>query len=523
MNDSRKEANNLEFLRGWRPYFIILTLGFLLYSQTLFFNFTYLDDNALILDNYPIISNFQNVGAIFKNDVFFSPDKFYYRPILNLSFMSDAAIAGSLPVIFHLTNILLHILVAGLVFSLFSRWQPSRPLAFSFSLLFLVHPVLSQAVAWIPGRNDSLLAVFILASFLSFLNFTDQPRLRSYIAYLFFLFLALLTKETAIFFPLMIFFYFLVLEPRKVLVSDRWLIAAGSVLVGFFWFLMRHFALGGETTQANAALEQIIHNSPAFLVYLGKLLFPFNLSVFPILADSRLIYGLFALPLFILAWVFSRTKRNKYIIFSLFWFFLFLAPSFIRINGLPDFLEHRLYLSFIGFLLFLAEIDRIKDLDFKRKNVKIITAALLIFLALLAWRHSADFRNRLVFWQAAASSSPHSPLVEKNLGTMYYLDGNFSEAEIYYQNALALNAQEAMVHNNLGVIYLAQGDYRQAEQEFRNELSLNPRYDKALFNLGDLFYREKKYSEAAQFWLETLRVNPLYQEAYDRLTLLKKL
>lgn len=471
-------------LRGWRVYFFIFVLGLLLYSRTLFFDFSYLDDNTLIIDNYPIISNVKNIGLVFGSDAFFSPDKFYYRPLLTLSFMADAAIAGALPVVFHFSNILWHILAAILVFRLFLKWQGSRNLALAFSLLFLVHPVLTQAVAWIPGRNDSILTVFVLAGFLAFLNFCDSPRLLYYIAYLSFLFLALLTKETAIFLPVLVVFYFLFISPKKVAIVDRYLLLGGSAVIGFSWFLMRHFALGGETTQYSDALIQIIRNSPAILVYLGKLIFPFNLAVFPILPDSSKLYGLIVLGLLAAAWFFSREKRNNYVIFSFLWFFLFLLPSFIRINGLPDFLEHRLYLSFVGFMLFLGELRGVKSLDFGRKNVKIVTAIILLFLAGLTWFHSAKFSDRFTFWQAAAASSPHSPLAQRNLGVMYYFNRDVKQAQYYYQKALDLNPREPMVHNNLGVIYLDQKDYVRAEKEFKAELIVNPNYDKALANLA---------------------------------------
>ena len=311
-----------------------------------------------------------------------------------------------------------------------------------------------------------------------------MPRLRYYIAYLIFLFLALLTKETAIFLPVLVVFYFLFLAPDKVVKSDRYLLLGGSAVALFLWFLMRHFALGGETTQYRAALVEVTHNSPAILVYLGKLILPFNLAVFPVLADSRLLYGLVVLITLIAAYFFSRQKRNKYAFFGLLWFFLFLLPSFVRIGGLPDFLEHRLYLSFIGFLIFLAELDWIKNLDFNRKNVKIVTAIILLILSGLTWSHTASFRDGLTFWRVAASQSPHSPLVQKNLGAMYYFQGDRKRAEDYDQKALVLNPQEPMVHNNLGVIYLDQKDYLGAEKEFQAELRINPGYSRAVDNLN---------------------------------------
>lgn len=486
------DFSKIALLVSWRPYFIIFTIGFLLYSQTLWFGFTYLDDNNLILDKAAILEDAHNVGQIFSTDAFFSSDKFYYRPLLNLSLMLDAQVGGILPFIYHLDNILLHVIAASLVFYLLFLLTKRRSLAFWLSIFFLIHPVLSQAVAWIPGRNDSLLAIFILAAFIFFLKFLERPRLRLYLAYLLFLFLALLTKENTIALPLLVIFYFLFINQGNSLKTDRVLLVCGSAAVAFIWVLMRHLALGSEPLNYFSAFWGIISNSPAILVDLGKLLFPVNLAVFPILQDSTVIYGIITVILLIIVWIFSKDKRNNYIVFGCLWFFLFLLPSFIRLNGLPDFLEHRLYLSFIGFLIVIVEITGIKNLNFRSRQVQIIGTIILLILAGTTAYHSRSFSNRLTFWQAAVKISPHSPLAQKNLGVMYYFAGDYIQAVKHDALALGLNPQEPMVHNNLGVIYMNQKKYTEAAEEFKNELEINPGYDKALDNLQTLYYRQKQ-------------------------------
>ena len=517
MNKFIEKIKTWQFLRSWRPYFLIFAFGFMLYAQTLFFDYTYFDDNELIVNKAAILQNIKNIPQIFSTDAFFSGDKFYYRPILNLSFMVDAQFGGDMPFFYHLDNILLHILATVLVFCLLKKIIKRKDLSFFLSLLFLFHPVLTQAVAWLPGRNDSLLTIFILASFLSFLNFLDKPRFKLYLSYLLFLFLALLTKETAIFLPLLVIFYFLFIDESYTFRSDKSLLVIGSLAVGFVWFLMRSFALGREPINYFSAISGIIHNSPAILVGLGKLVLPFNLSVLPILEDSTIIYGLIVLIGLLIAWFYSKQKRNKLIIFALLWFFFFLLPSFIRLNTLPDFIEHRLYLSLIGFLILLAEIDWIKNLDFSDRKVKIICASILLLFTSITFYQSRKFADRLTFWKAAASDSPHSPLAQRNLGAMYYLDGQADQAIKYYNLALALNPNEAMVHNNLGLILFEKGNYGQAEKEYHKELSLYPTYDKALFNLGNLYYQEKRYTEAVYLFKAALNANPYYYEAYARL------
>jgi len=508
-------------LKSWRPYFLIFVLGFLIYSQTLFFNFTYLDDQELIINKVELLSNVKNFGLIFTNDVFFSVDKFYYRPLLNISFMMDAIFGSFLTPVFYLDNILLHILAAALIFYLLHRLLKRKLLAFFLSLIFLLHPMLVQAVAWIPGRNDSLLTVFVLIAFIAFLNFLEYPRLRSYIAYLFFFLAALLTKESAIGLPLLIIFYFLFVNRGALEKSDKFLLVVGSAGVTFIWFLMRYFSLGGEPS-STASVFGFFSNLPALFLYLGTLIFPFNLAVLPILLDSTVIYGVISL-LIILAFLFlSQHKRNNYIIFGTLWFLIFLLPSFMNFSGVPYFNEHRLHLSFFGFLLVIAEIDFIKYLDFSKRAVKISAVTILLLLALISVWHSRSFSDRLTFWQAAVTKSPHLPLAQRNLGVMYYFAGNFAAATSADVKALELNTQEPMVHNNLGVMYMEKENWVLAEQEFRAELKINPNYDIALFNMGDLFVRRGQDASAIPWFQAALRANPNYYEAVDRLLILQK-
>lgn len=479
------------WLDTWRPYFIIFLLGFLLYSKALSFGFTYFDDNALIIDNAPVLSQVRNIGDIFLSDVFLGAAKYYYRPLLNLSFMAELPLAGALPFFFHLDNILLHILTAILIFILFKKLNYKKPLAFFFSLLFLFHPVLTQAVAWIPGRNDSLLAIFTFAAFISFLNFKEQPRLGYYLAYLGFLLLALFTKETAALLPALVILYFLIIEPSKISRPDKYLLFIGSLAAGIIWYLFRRLALGSDPLAVDLILKSLPSSLPALFISVGKIIWPFNFSVLPILKDSSLIPGLIGLPVLAGVLFFSKEKRPAYLLYGAAWFLILIFPSFIRLNPIdtPDFLEHRLYLPLIGFLIVLGEIDFVKNLDFSKRPIKIGGALLLIFLALLTYNRLADFSNRLDFWQAAVKNSPHSPLAHRNLGVMYYFDGRLLEAENEYSQAIALNNHEPMVHNNLGVIYLNQKKFKEAEIEFNRELEINPGYDKALLNLADLKYR----------------------------------
>jgi len=476
------------------PYYIIIVVGLLLYLGTVFFDFSYLDDQSLILENQPIINNLSNIGQIFTEDAFFSDKNFYYRPLLNLSLMLDAQVSGSYAYFYHLTNVFIHILVASLLFALLKRLKVSEKRSLFLSLFFLVHPVLVQAVAWIPGRNDSLLAVFVLATFLFFLKFLEKSRPRDYVWCLVFFLLAIFTKEVAIVIPVLLGFYYLFLNEKKISVQDKAMFFWGTGAVIFLWYVMRSLAIDQEIGSLSQAYISILENSPALIVGFGKFFLPLNLAIMPVLRDVNIYYGLSAVVLFLLI-VFTKRLAKKWIAFGLIWFILFMLPAFVNPNPVDFYylllLEHRLYLPFIGLILMLSSF-KLPERGLARK---ILTEKISIYLGvlvfilfiILAAFHLPNFKNRIAFWEFAVQKSPTSPLANRNLGAIYYFAGRTEEARQHFLKALELNPLETMAHNNLAVIYLDEGRLEEAEAELKAELEINPGYDKALNNLQRLY------------------------------------
>jgi len=476
------------------PYYIIVLIGLLLYSCTVFFDLTYLDDQVLILENQPIISNLANIDQFFTDDVFFSSQNFYYRPLLNLSLMIDAQISGFQPWFYRLSNVSIHILVVSLLFALLRRLGISGKRSLFLSLFFLVHPVLVQAVAWIPGRNDSLLAIFALATFLFFLNFLEKNRPRDYIWCLFFFLLAMFTKEAAIVIPVLLGLYYLFINEKKINTQNKAMLLLGAGAIIFLWYLMRSLAIDQEIGGLSQIYISILENSPALIVGFGKFFWPFNLAIMPVLRDVNIYYGLSAVILFL---IIALTKRldKKWLVFGLVWFILFMLPAFINPNPVDFYylllLEHRLYLPFIGLILMfsnfkLPEIGLAKKILTEKSSVYLGVLVIVLFIILTAL-HLPNYKNRVAFWEFAVKKSPTSPLANRNLGVMYYFDGRLEEARAHYLKALELNPFEAMVHNNLAVIYLDEGRLEEAEAELRAELEINPGYDKAINNLQRLY------------------------------------
>lgn len=528
--------NILEFLTT-HPYFTIISLGLFIYIKTLFFSYTYLDDNVLILDNYRFIKNLSFIPQSFITEVFHSSHlgAAYYRPLLTISFILDAQIGGINPFIYHLSNLLIHLTATSLLYLLLTKLSSSKKhlLPLLLSLIFLTHPALSQAVAWIPGRNDSLLALFVLLSFINLINYTQKKHLSSYFYHLIFFSFSLFTKESALLIPFLFAFYTFFITKPKLKTNPQQLLILGWILVPLPWLLLRKIALSQNPTHypLSTIIQSVSQNFPALIQFIGKTFLPFNLSVLPTIQDTTFIYGTISTILLLILFIKPLLSKNKSIrkktllltLFGMGWFLGFLLPSFIRPNliYIADFIEHRLYLPLIGLLLIFSQTYQ------KKMNVNKIKLPFTLFLisiislfTFINLNHTHVFKNRLSFWQNAVINSPHHPLAHRNLGAMYYLDNQPDKAKPEFEKALQLNSQEHMAHNNLGLLYLDKKQYQLAEQEFFQELEINPISDLAHFNLGLLYYQIDQKDKAKEYWLKTLTINPNHPSAHQNLTTL---
>lgn len=512
------------FSNKWTPFMIIAILGFVIYFQAFFFNFTYLDDNVLILDNQYFLSKLTNIFQSFFADVFhlFNSSAFYYRPLLTISFIFDYQIGGASPFIYHFTNVGLHILTTCLLFVFFKKLDYRKDLAFLFSIIFLVHPVLTQAVAWIPGRNDSLLAVFILSIFIFFVKYLKEEKIKNLILSLLFFGLALFTKESAIsILPIMVFYFCFIYQGKK-LFFNKFYFFIGSVGIAVLWAILRGSVLENSILITPILIIKSIYiNFLAIPQFIGKIFFPFNLGVLPIIQDTTFVYGIISIILLLIIFFFTKIKRWNFILFGIMWFFAFLLPAFIRPYSdiIADFLEHRLYVPIIGIFIILLETDLIKKINLKKKSTLIIIGSLILVFSIITIMHSRNFVNKLAFWENAAKNSPHHPLAHRNLGAMKYLDGDMDNAEKESEIALELNPSEQMAHNNLGLIYVNKNKLKEAEEEYKKEIEINPYYDSVYFNLGLLYWQQKRYDEAISNWKKTLEINPNYVDAINALAI----
>lgn len=495
-------------------------MSFIFYRDSLDFQYVNLDDALLIKYRLPYIFNPANILNSFKTNVMYLSDStaFYYRPILTISFILDALFFKDNFRGYHLTNLILHLVSIVLVYKLMLRLEVQRYVALFVTLIFALHPVLMQTIAWVPGRNDSLLLVFSISNFLYFLNYLRSGSLKDFLFFLFFAFLAVFVKETAILFLLILLVYlFLILDWKRYIKRSLPLFFAFM-----FIFILWYFMAASFSDKQGNYLSYLFHTNwlsyfpkviiPGYLIYFGKVIWPFNLSVFPVLDlnNSNIKFGiLFLIFLFLSFFLFVSKKRRKIFVFGLIWFLVLLFPTLINLMpGEPCIIfEHRLYLPFVGLILSFSQINFIKLVLSYRKYLLLLSLFLVVFFWRVNRNHIYAFKDSRSFWEDAYLNSSQHFVTEVGLSGVYLSEGEIDKAEEVFRKLAEIKPDTEISHLGFASLYYNKKEYEKSLQELEKVLKINPKSVRAMQYMGSIKEKQEDYEEAEKYYLEALKID----------------
>ena len=408
INDNNKFAYYLlKWIHNY-PLALLAIITLLVYLPSLAFGFTELDDAIFVFKDPEYNKHLGNLCTSFARGVFDPVNDSYYRPLLLDSFIINYLITGNSAWGFHLLNIFFHVLAVILLYRLLLHIGLTQLFTFVAVLIFAVHPVLSQAVSWIPGRNDTLLAVFIFPFLHHTINYIEHQKWSALLWSSLFLLLAYFTKETAVF-AAPAALVILVGVYRIKVFSPQMLILATTWVASFFiWYAARANAtmVHGNLFIDNLA-ENFVYRIPLIVQYLGKIVFPVNLSVFPTQEDTVYYWGITALLLLALALLLTKKNDKRLMIAGGLVFVIFLIPALLIPKAINDqTFDQWLYLPMMGLILILSSINSLKSISLKVGLPTVIAVVLLLLGTNI--KHQQSFDNPLAFWTQAAQSTPNS-------------------------------------------------------------------------------------------------------------------
>lgn len=548
-------------------------LGFCIYSNTFHSEFV-LDDKPYIVHN-PAVKNFDyflEPSKVLELDVI-SPNfryAFITRIVGYFTFALNYHMHGLDVTGYHVFNLLVHIVNGLLIYFLVrlifntpfvsnsvadpdsSTMAPADLFALFSALIFVSHPVQTQAVTYITQRFASLAALFFLLSVVAYvksrLSITMTLRYGLYGVSLVSAALAMLVKEIAFTLPVVIllteltFFYGNLRKKAALLfpfaltmliIPSSLLLAGGSTNIGAIGHSMKTLAAHPAVSRWDYLITQFSVTAR----YIRLMFLPVNQNadydypVYHSISDpvvlSSLLFLLIILSLGMFFFIQSRRTSIKrgpglgLISFGISWFFITLSveSSIIPIDDVI--FEHRLYLPSAGFIIaVIAALSMAVSTVKSRTSVKVFAAsALVVVLVLSGTAYSRNFvwKDNITFWKDAAEKSPLKDRPHFNLGVAYTVKDRTGDAIKEYLAAIRVNPGHVKAHNNLGLAYAARGRIGDAVKEYLEAIRTDPDYAEAHYNLGLAYDSMGRTEEAVGEYLTAVRIDPDYFEAHINL------
>ena len=426
----------------------------------------------------------------------------YYRPMMYVFYIVGYKLSGLETWGYHLIKIALHAANSVMVFfvaaRLFSVRSPGgraddqygmhASLAFFAAMIFASHPVNTESVAWVAAVPELSFTLFLL------LGFYRYSKDRVYSAALFFL-LALLSKETALVFPIIVVLFDLFVRrgAHERDIPGGWPARYLPLAVALgLYIILRFVALRGVAPQEGVAgaltgYDYLINALPNLWLYIKVIIYPaklvFYAHSYDIVSSVLAVRSLLAiaLSLITLALLVSFSRTRPLIFFSLLWILIPLLPVLYAgwAKGYPIYAERYIYLSIVGFSMLLAFAAHEAFLYFRLRRSAAVVVALFFIVLSIIFAHATVTRNTawkssFNLWGDTALKEPDNVDALINYGNELAKRDRDDEALGSYDRALALDPNRSSTHNGLGIIYAKKGLIDEAVGEFTLALKLEP-------------------------------------------------
>lgn len=586
-----KTASTQTWPRWLAPLLVALATG-AAFLPALSNDFVNWDDDKILTDN----PYYRGLGWQQLRWMFTTFHMGHYQPLSWLSFAVDYLIWGMNPFGYHLTSLLLHganavlfyfvsreLLRAALSISTEAEtWQSSVSAALS-ALLFAIHPLRVESVAWATERRDVLSGFFYLATICCYLRAVSQqePGAKTWlfglalVGYV----LSLLSKAIGITLPVVLLL--LDVYPLKRLrgkPSDwlkpqcRTVLLEKIPFVAFAGGFAIAALLAQHTTGALKPLDQfdvfsrLLQAGFAFVFYLWKTILPLQLSpIYELPIDVGNWFWLFVLSAVVtitltVALIYRR-RRWPAALACWIYYLIVLAPVTGVAQSGPQLVADRYtYLACLGWPLLIGgglfRIWQRENTNQNNSRAWVATGAVVVtlfLLAVLTWNQTEIWRTAKSLWQHAIAVGPTSSIAHYNLGRTFEREENSGQAIEHYRQAITINPtyskahfnlarllafngleSEAMqhyrrvleirpdhadAHNDLGLLFEMRGDAAAAMLEFKKAVEIDPSHYKAFFNSAELLAKQGDLAEAINDYQQAARSNPNEAAIHIRLAL----
>jgi len=524
------------------PLLLVVAAAVGVYANALG-NGLHVDDQYQIVTN-PWVQSLRNLPTIFSSGVwdFDGRVSSYYRPMMYVLYSLVYAIAGAAPWAYHLLNVALHAGSAALAFlvarALLERRAGRNPWwhapALLTGLLFAVHPIHTEPVAWAAGVVDLSYSFFYLLAF--YILVRGAGRTRNLVLALAAYGAALLSKEPAITFPAVALIYWSLSEGRQLGIRGLARRLAPWIVVSAAYLALRSVALGGLAPRTSpvglSPWEYFLTASALLGRFLRAQVFPTTLNYWHVFTPVKSLWtfdaavALATVGIWAALLVWAVRRRALVPTIALTFTVLPLTPALMLASlnqGLENaFAERYLYLPSFGAVL-LAGWAMAALYPERGRVARALTVALVALGmagAAVTIQRNPVWKNSLSLWGDVVTKSPGSGLANLNYGFALMSAGQTEEGRRQVERAVSIEPDLVQRQMKRAVSYAQSGRSKDAILAFHNVLAMDPRSAQARYNLGVLYERLGNDSAAVREYLEAIALDPNAADAHNNVGIL---
>ncbi|MCH8903101.1 MAG: tetratricopeptide repeat protein [Bacteroidetes bacterium] len=508
---------------------LLLAITLLAFFPSIQNGFTNWDDTTLLVNN-PIVKDLSADGI---RNIFNSHLTFHYKPLVFLSWSIEYHLFGMNPMVYHIDNLILHMLNVLLVFLMFLILTKNKSIAFFVALLFGLHPMHVESVAWIVQRKDVLYSFFYLSSIISFLLYDGKKsKLPLLILSILFFVMSLLSKMMAVSLP----FVLLIIDYYR---NGNLNIKAHLAKIPYFLILILPvFLLGGldrivdqfsNPTEVTGipftTLETLLITNYEIIQYIFKILIPYKLStiypypneVFDGIAASFYIFP--ALLLGLLGITFYSLKKSRVIFFSIAFFVLAIFPTLQVFLPMRDAIisDRYTYLPSLGLLFLIVHASYWLMKKYGSKFSKLVHIPLILLSAIFMYQtfeRCKIWKDSISLWSDVIAKYDNVFIALGSRGQAYLANGNYRLALVDLNKAVKLRPSAAKTYTNRGLVQYHLNRPEKAGQDYDHALEINENDYMAINNKGILAHDRKEYIKALQLFDRAIDIKGNYIDAY---------
>lgn len=472
-------------------------------------DFILIDDSQYVTDNKNV-----TLGVTLENIIwaFSSIHSNNWHPLTWISHMLDCQLFGVDAGMHHLMNLLFHTLNTLLLFIIFYRMTGQIWQCAFIAMLFGLHPLHVESVAWVSERKDVLSTFFWMLVILFYISYTKNRSLAKYMVVFILCLAAFMTKPMVITLPaILLLLDYWPLKRFKFRQENHADLTAGKVnclliyekvplIILAIMLLVVTLVAQRTVSPESLIITNLYENIPlnlrvanaflSYIKYIVSIFFPFNLAILYPHPDHISMFKTVSavLVLFVVTiYFFYKLESRPYLLFGWLWYIITITPviGFIQF-GMHAMADRYTYIPSIGIFIIItwggAEI--IRNCHYKKIIASSLALVLMILLLICT-------RIQLSYWKDSKTLFLHAIEVTKN---------------------------NASMHNDLGYIYTEESNIDKALFHFSEALKINPSYTHAHFNIGCLLGDINRQDEAIWHLKEVLKVNPHCEPAHRKIS-----